>query len=138
MAAAKATPQEATVPLNTSDDVVLFRQRVRSLAVDLGFSLLDQTKLVTAASEIGRNALIYGGGGEAVIQPVSNGTRLGLRVCVSDRGPGIADIDAALRPGFSTGSGLGLGLSGTRRLVHEFDIRSDVGDGTVVSILRWR
>lgn len=126
------------VPLHRGGDVGVFRQRVRALAIELGFSLLDQTKVVTAASEIGRNAITYAGGGEAHIQAVADGAKRGLRVCVTDHGPGIANIEDALRPGFSSGTGLGLGLSGTRRLVHHFDIRSEVGKGTVVSFVRWR
>jgi len=106
--------------------------------VSLSFSLLDQTKIVTAASELGRNAVTYGGGGEAVIETARDGSRIGLVLTVTDHGPGIASVDDAMRAGFSTGSGLGLGLSGTRRLVHEFDLRSTVGQGTVVRIVRWK
>jgi serine/threonine-protein kinase RsbT len=106
--------------------------------VSLSFSLLDQTKIVTAASELGRNAVTYGGGGDAVIETAREGSRVGLVLTVTDHGPGIANIDDALRPGFTTGAGLGLGLSGTRRLVDEFDLRSKIGEGTVVRILRWK
>lgn len=127
-----------TILLRGHDDVVVVRHRVREHAVALGFSLLDQTKIVTAASELGRNTVIYGGGGEAVIEPVDQGGRIGLALTFRDRGPGIANLDDALRPGFTTGTGLGLGLSGTRRLVHDFDIRSEVGHGTVVRVMRWR
>lgn len=118
--------------------MVVVRQRVREHAVALGFSLLDQTKIVTAASELGRNAVIYGGGGEALIEPLERDGRAGLALTFTDSGPGIASIEDALRPGFTTGTGLGLGLSGTRRLVHEFEIQSERGRGTVVRIVRWR
>lgn len=127
-----------TVPLRTQEDVVVLRQRVREQAVGLKFSLLDQTKFVTAASELGRNAVTYAGGGEAIIEPSFNGGRVGLVLTVIDHGPGIPNIENAMRPGFSTGGGLGLGLSGTRRLVDEFDLRSEVGQGTVVRIARWK
>lgn len=130
--------QRVAIALHTQDDVVVFRQRVRAMAVELGFSLLDQTKLVTAASEIGRNAVIYAGGGEAVLEGLGDGLRRGLVVTVVDKGPGIVSIEDALRPGYSTGTGLGLGLSGARRLVHEFQLDSAPGKGTTVRILRWR
>ncbi len=127
-----------TVVLRSSEDVVLLRQRVREGAVQLQFSLLDQTKIVTAASELGRNAVNYAGGGEATIEDCTNGGRKGLVLTVVDHGPGIPSIDDAMRPGFSTGGGLGLGLSGTRRLVDEFDIKSVVGSGTTVRIVQWK
>ena len=130
--------ERLTVRLRSQEDVVTLRQRVREQAVGLRFSLLDQTKIVTAASELGRNAVTYGGGGEAIIEHFRNGGREGLRLTVVDHGPGIPNIDEAMRAGFSTGSGLGLGLSGTRRLVDEFDLRSQVGEGTTVRIVRWR
>lgn len=130
--------ERVNVSLRTQEDVVLLRHRVREQAVSLSFGLLDQTKIVTAASELGRNAVTYGGGGEAVIEAARNGSRLGLVLTVTDHGPGIANIEDAMRAGFSTGSGLGLGLSGTRRLVDEFDLRSTVGQGTVVRIVRWK
>lgn len=130
--------ERLTVALRTHEDVVLLRHRVREHAVSLSFSLLDQTKIVTAASELGRNAVTYGGGGEAVIESARDGSRIGLVLTVLDHGPGIANLDEAMRAGFSTGTGLGLGLSGTRRLVHEFDLRSTVGQGTVVRIVRWK
>jgi serine/threonine-protein kinase RsbT len=126
------------VVLRTQEDVVLLRHRVREQAVSLSFGLLDQTKIVTAASELGRNAVTYGGGGEAVIEAARDGSRLGLVLTVTDHGPGIANVEDAMRAGFSTGSGLGLGLSGARRLVDEFDLRSMVGKGTVVRIVRWK
>ncbi|GAC1473555.1 MAG: ATP-binding protein [Candidatus Dormibacteraceae bacterium] len=117
---------------------MILRHRVREQAVSLAFTLLDQTKIVTAASELGRNAVTYGGGGEAVIEAARDGSRVGIVLTVSDHGPGIANIEDAMRAGFTTGSGLGLGLSGTRRLVNEFDLRSTVGQGTVVRIVRWK
>jgi serine/threonine-protein kinase RsbT len=126
------------VVIARSEDVVLVRQRVRHWAVDLGFSLVDQTKLVTAASELARNTLQYGGGGHAVIEALANGTRRGVRVTFEDEGPGIADVESALKDGFTTGGGLGLGLGGARRLSNEFAIRSSPGAGTRVTIARWK
>jgi len=131
-------PERLIVPLRAQEDVVLLRHRVREQAVGLTFSLLDQTKIVTAASELGRNAVTYGGGGEAVIEAARDGSRVGLVLTVTDHGPGIANVEDAMRAGFTTGTGLGLGLSGTRRLVDEFDLRSTVGEGTVVRIVRWK
>jgi serine/threonine-protein kinase RsbT len=127
-----------TITLRSQEDVVILRHRVREQAVGLNFSLLDQTKIVTAASELGRNAVTYGGGGEAIVEPSRDGSRVGLVLTVIDHGPGIPNIEDAMRAGFSTGSGLGLGLSGTRRLVDEFELRSEVGQGTIVRIVRWR
>jgi serine/threonine-protein kinase RsbT len=127
-----------TLPLASEQDVVRVRQEVRSQATALGFSLVDQTKLVTAASELGRNTLVHGGGGEVRVELVENGVRRGLRLTFSDRGPGIADVERALQDGFSTGSGLGLGLGGARRLVNDFSIESRVGEGTTVVIMRWK
>jgi len=126
------------LPLKTSNDVVLARQKVRQWAVDLRFSLVDQTKLVTAASELGPNALDHGKGGQMTIESLVNGTKSGLRLIFEDQGPGIADIDQALKDGFTTGSGMGLGLGGSKRLVNEFSIESQVGKGTKISIARWR
>ena len=127
-----------TIALRSQEDVVILRQRVREQAVGLSFSLLDQTKIVTAASELGRNAVTYGGGGEAIIEPSLEGPRVGLVLTVIDHGPGIPNVADAMRAGFTTGSGLGLGLSGTRRLVDEFELRSEVGQGTIVRIVRWK
>jgi serine/threonine-protein kinase RsbT len=124
--------------LKTGEDVVRLRQAVRERAVAVGLSLVDQTKIVTAASEIGRNTVQYGGGGIARIAIVANGTRRGLRLEFSDHGPGIADIAQALQDGFTTGGGLGLGLSGAKRLCDEFHIESEVGKGTRVSLVRWK
>lgn len=133
-----AASERVTVALRTQEDVVSLRHRVREQAVVLRFSLLDQTKIVTAASELARNAVIYGGGGEAIIETSLNNGRDGLTLTVIDHGPGIPNVQDAMRPGFSTGGGLGLGLSGTRRLVDEFELHSEVGKGTSVRIVRWK
>jgi serine/threonine-protein kinase RsbT len=127
-----------TLPLTSSEHVVIVRQAVRQRAIELGFSLVDQTKIVTAASELGRNTMLHGGGGLATIETVSEGTRRGLRLTFEDRGPGIADIQQALKDGFSTAGGLGLGLSGAKRLSNEFSIHSKPGEGTRVIITRWK
>jgi serine/threonine-protein kinase RsbT len=119
-------------------DVVKVRQAVRALAVESKFSLVDQTKVVTAASELGRNLLIYGGGGEVRMELLENGARRGLRVVFEDHGPGIPDVDMALRDGYTTGTGMGLGLGGARRLVNEFEIVSKPAEGTRVTITKWR
>jgi serine/threonine-protein kinase RsbT len=126
------------MPLKNEHDIVLSRQTVRRLAVEAGFSLVDQTKLVTAASELGRNALIYGGGGELKWSTLLKGSKRGVRLMFEDRGPGIPDIEQALTDGWSSGSGLGLGLTGARRLVNEFELESKVGVGTRVTITRWK
>ena len=125
-------------PIRSSEDVVRVRQLVRSRAVAQGFSLVDQTKLVTAASELARNTLEYGGGGEVSIEVLNDGPRKGVRLTFSDQGPGIADLDLALKDGFTTGGGLGLGLGGARRLSNEFSLESKPGEGTRVAITRWR
>ena len=127
-----------TRPIRASEDVVQARQAVRAWAVEGGFSLVDQTKIVTAASELARNTLIYGGGGTMRLEAVSAGARRGLRLVFEDKGPGIEDIERAMRDGFTTGTGLGLGLSGAKRLSNEFEIQSAVGEGTRVTIVRWR
>ena len=126
------------VPIGASGDIVTVRQLVRSRAIDAGFSLVDQTKIVTAASELARNALDYGGGGSVTIESVDEGSRKGLRLTFEDSGPGIPDIELALRDGYTTGRGLGLGLSGARRLVNEFQLHSTPGEGTRVTVTRWR
>jgi serine/threonine-protein kinase RsbT len=131
-----ATAAES-LPIVTSDDVVIVRQRVRELAVMLGFRLVDQTKLVTAASELARNTLQHGLGGHVQIVPLLDGSKKGLRLAFEDQGPGIPDIDRALTDGFTTGGGLGLGLGGSRRLCNEFSIDSQPGRGTRVTIARW-
>lgn len=127
-----------SIPIRSQEDVVAVRQRVRAIAAEEGFRLVDQTKLVTAASELARNTFIYGGGGAGIIEIVENGGKKGLRVTFEDRGPGIADIALAMKDGYTTGGGLGLGLSGAKRLSNEFEIASSPGEGTRVSILRWR
>ena len=124
--------------LRSSSDVVAVRQTVRTWAVEAGFSLVDQTKMVTAASELARNTVDYGGGGTASLELITEGSRRGLRVAFEDHGPGIADIDKALTDHFTTGNGLGLGLGGARRLVNEFNISSRLGEGTRVVITRWK
>jgi serine/threonine-protein kinase RsbT len=126
------------LPLKNSNDVVFARQKVRHWAVELRFSLVDQTKLVTAASELARNALDHGKGGEMTIETLANGTKSGLRLIFEDHGPGIPDIDQALKDGFTTGSGMGLGLGGSKRLVNEFSIESEVGKGTRITVARWK
>jgi len=125
-------------PIQSSDDVVRVRQLVRQWANEAKFSLVDQTKLVTATSELARNTLEHGGGGCVRIELVENGARRGIRLAFEDNGPGIPDIQLALRDGYTTGSGMGLGLSGSKRLVNEFDIKSEVGRGTTVTIVRWK
>ena len=127
-----------THPIRASEDIVAVRQAVRQRAVELGFNLVDQTKIVTASSELARNALTYGGGGRLLLETVQNGSRAGLRLIFEDEGPGIADVHQALKDGFTSGSGLGLGLGGAKRLSHEFEIQSDVGRGTRVTIVRWK
>ena len=124
--------------IHSSEDVVRVRQLARERAIAQGFSLVDQTKLVTAASELARNTLEYGGGGEVLIEILTDGIRKGVRLTFSDQGPGIVDLDLALKDGYTTGGGLGLGLSGARRLSNEFSIDSKPGEGTRVAITRWR
>ena len=124
--------------LNNSNDVLIARQKVRLWATELRFSLVDQTKLVTAASELARNALEHGKGGVMTLESLVNGAKSGLRLVFEDKGPGIPDIDLALKDGFTSGSGLGLGLGGSKRLVNEFSIESEVGKGTKVTAIRWR
>lgn len=124
--------------LRSASDVVIVRQIVRKWAIEAGFSLVDQTKMVTAASELARNTIDYGGGGLARVELLNEGARRGLRVAFEDQGPGIPDIQQALTDHYTTGNGLGLGLGGAKRLVNEFDIRSRVGEGTRVVITRWK
>jgi serine/threonine-protein kinase RsbT len=130
--------KDETLAIGSGDDVVKVRQAVRARAVEIAFSLVDQTKIITAASEIARNTLDYGGGGTARIQIVSNGVRRGVRLVFEDKGPGIADLGLAMTDGFTTGAGLGLGLSGAKRLCNEFDIVSKTGEGTTVTLARWK
>lgn len=124
--------------MSTSDDVVRVRQAVRTHAVKAGFSLVDQTKIVTAASEIARNTVDYGGGGTLLIELLREGARRGLKLTFADQGPGIPDIERAMTDGYTSGSGLGLGLSGAKRLCNEFAINSTPGSGTIVTLARWR
>ena len=125
------------IEVGTDQDVVRVRQLVRTVAVSVKLSLVDQTKLVTAASELARNTLVYGGGGTVEVDRVDNGRRQGIRIVFSDRGPGIADLDLALTDGYTTGRGLGLGLSGARRLVDEFVIDTAIGQGTTITVTKW-
>ena len=127
-----------TLPIKDSSDVVFVRQRVRVWATNLKLSLVDQTKIVTAASELGRNTLEHGGGGELEIAEVIDGVRRGIRLSFSDKGPGIADIKQALTDGFTSKHGMGLGLGGSKRLMNEFDIKSAPGEGTTVTVTRWK
>jgi serine/threonine-protein kinase RsbT len=126
------------LPIQSGDDVVRVRQRVRVLAAESGLSLVDQTKVITAASELARNALVHGGGGLARVEVVRSGNgKSGVRIGFSDEGPGIPDLDLALTDGWTTGDGMGLGLSGARRLVDEFELTSKVGGGTSVVVVKW-
>jgi serine/threonine-protein kinase RsbT len=126
-----------TIPVVSEPDMVVVRRRVREVAGQAGLSLVDQTKLVTAASELARNTLIYGGGGTMQLESL-NGPRTGVRLIFVDKGPGIPDLELALRDGYTTGTGLGLGLGGSKRLVNEFEIESKPGEGTRVAVTRWK
>jgi serine/threonine-protein kinase RsbT len=130
--------REEALELRSAEDIVRARQLARSWAVAMGFSLVDQTKIVTAASELARNTVEYGGGGRLRLRWLVNSNRVGLQMDFMDEGPGIADVELAMKDGFSTGTGLGLGLSGTRRLMSEFTIDSRPGAGTRVSAIKWR
>jgi serine/threonine-protein kinase RsbT len=127
-----------SLPLRSEQDIVHARQAVRKLSQELAFSIVDQTKIVTAASELARNTLIYGGGGVLEWAVLLEGARKGLRLQFSDTGPGISDLALAMKDGWTSGSGLGMGLSGAKRLVNDFDIWSEVGKGTRVTITRWK
>jgi serine/threonine-protein kinase RsbT len=127
-----------SLPVQSSEDIVLVRQRVRARAIQEGFGLVDQTKLVTAASELARNTMTYGGGGTVLIEALNHGGRRGLKITFEDKGPGIADIETAMKDGYTSGTGLGLGLSGAKRLSNEFEIASRPGEGTRVTIIRWK
>lgn len=133
-----ATTRTERVAIRSSEDVVQVRQQTRVFAIAAGLSLVDQTKIITAASELARNTLDYAGGGEVCVEVIEQGGRFGVRLAFEDRGPGIPDIEAALKDGFTTGSGLGLGLGGARRLANEFSIESNPGVGTKVTIARWK
>lgn len=130
--------KEQQFPLVSSEDVVLIRQAVRLWALERGFGLVDQTKLVTAASELARSTVTYGGGGIARIEAITDGPRRGMRVTFEDNGPGIANVEQAMKDGFTTGSGLGLGLGGAKRLTQDFGIQTAPGQGTRVWFIRWR
>jgi serine/threonine-protein kinase RsbT len=132
-----AVVSSESMPLVSEPDIVSARRRVREVAAQLGFSLVDQTKVVTAASELARNTLIHGKGGAMELATL-NGPRVGLRLTFQDQGPGIPDIQLALRDGFTTGSGLGLGLGGAKRLVNEFEVISKTGEGTRITATRWK
>ncbi|MDB5962583.1 MAG: anti-sigma regulatory factor [Massilia sp.] len=132
------TAQHTVLPLTSDEHVVALRRLVREVALSLKLSLVDQTKLVTAASELARNTIKYGGGGEAHVVELDDGFRRGVLLVFADDGPGIADVDLALTDGYTTGGGLGLGLSGARRLVDEFDIDTRAGEGTAVAIAKWK
>ncbi len=133
-----ATLRDETFSIRSSDDVVKIRQITRELALAQAFSLVDQTKIVTAASELARNTLEHGGGGEARLEALQEGNRRGVRLTFVDQGPGIPDLNKALTDGFTTGNGMGLGLSGSKRLVNDFEIHSEAGKGTRVMIARWK
>lgn len=126
------------MPIRSAQDLVLVRQAVRTWSADLKFSLVEQTKMVTAASELARNTLDYGKGGQIILQVVQEGIRRGLRLSFEDKGPGIPDIELALRDGYTSGGGMGLGLGGAKRLVNDFEIISKVGEGTRVTVTRWK
>jgi serine/threonine-protein kinase RsbT len=133
-----AVQRSDELPLHSDEDVVRARQAVRQWAIEQGFSLVDQTKIVTAASELARNTVVHGAGGSVRLEAFNDGARRGLRMVFQDRGPGIPDVDLALKDGYTTGSGLGLGLGGARRLMNEFQISSLPGEGTTVTAVRWR
>jgi serine/threonine-protein kinase RsbT len=126
------------MPLLGERDIVMCRQTVRKLTQQVKFSLVDQTKMITAASELSRNTVVYGGGGEMRWEIVQEGLRTGVRLAFEDKGPGIPDIDLALTDGWTSGTGMGVGLSGSRRLVNDFDLRTAPGEGTCVTIARWK
>ena len=127
-----------TFPIKSSNDVVRVRQLVRTWAEELKFSLVDQTKIVTATSELARNTLEHGGGGQMTAQMVESGLKKGIKLTFEDHGPGITNIELALKGGYTSAGGMGLGLSGSKRLVNEFEIKSESGRGTTVTIIRWK
>lgn len=133
-----AVENTGEIPLRSEEDIVASRQAVRQLTQALKFSLVDQTKMITAASELSRNALVHGGGGRMRWRVIDEVTRRGLRLHFEDTGPGIPDLQLALKDGWTSGNGMGLGLPGSKRLVHEFEIESAPGQGTRVSITRWK
>jgi serine/threonine-protein kinase RsbT len=127
-----------TLEVQSSTDIVLIRQAVRNWTAELGFSLVDQTKMITAASELARNSLEYGGGGRVIFESLQLVSKRGLRLTFEDHGPGIPDIGLAMKDGYTSGKGMGLGLGGAKRLVNEFELQSTVGEGTRVTITRWK
>ena len=131
-------PPSGSMPIRAEADIVMSRQQVRKLTQQLKFSLVDQTKMITAARELSRNTLVYGGSGDMRWETLTAGARVGLRLAFEDKGPGIADLELALTDGWTSGKGMGVGLSGSRRLVNEFDIQTAVGEGTCVTITRWK
>ena len=133
-----AVLRDELIGLRSMDDIIKARQLVRDCAIFQGLSLVDQTKIVTAASELARNTLVHGGGGDMRLQALNDGPRRGVKVIFADRGPGIPDLELAMKDGYTTRGGLGLGLSGSKRLVNEFSIESQSGQGTTVSIVRWK
>ena len=133
-----ATLRDEVVKIRASEDIVRVRQIVREWSIAQKFSLVEQTNMITAASELARNTLEHGGGGEVRLEALNDGAKLGLRLTFSDAGPGIADVEQALKDGYSTGTGMGLGLSGSKRLVNDFKIQSHPGKGTTVIIARWK
>ena len=132
------TIKSESISVTVASDVVILRQKVCAWTTELKFSLVDQTKMITASSELARNTVDHGGGGTCLMEIVSNGARTGLRLTFEDHGPGIPDIDLALKDGYTTGAGMGLGLSGSKRLVNEFQIASKVGEGTRICVIRWK
>lgn len=132
------TLQTEKLMVRTTDDIVNVRQTVRKIAINTGFNLVDQTKIITAASELARNTVIYGGGGVLKIEILTNGNRSGVKLVFEDEGPGIADLELALKDGYTSGQGLGMGLGGARRLSNEFEIDSKPGKGTRVAITKWK
>jgi len=138
MRSAMRVLSSVVMPVTSSEDIVVVRTAVRKQSVSLGFNLVDQTKLVTASSELARNTLDYGGGGTARIEVIDDGRRAGIRVTFEDQGPGIPDAALALSDGYTSGHGMGLGLGGAKRLCQDFELRSAPGEGTVVSIARWK
>ncbi|AWT44471.1 MULTISPECIES: anti-sigma regulatory factor [Streptomyces] len=137
MAEEPRPPASISLPIDTDADLARIRQQVRQAATDLGFGLVQQTKLITAASELARNTLVHGGGGVVEITRLHEGHRTGLRLCFVDHGPGIRDVDLAMTDGYTSGGGLGLGLSGSKRLVHEFALDTEPGRGTTVTVVAW-
>lgn len=132
------TTKRLTAPIRSNDDIIRVRRAARDFLEERKFSLIDQTKMITAASELARNILLYAGEGSVEIEGIEEGGRVGVKMTFRDQGPGISDIEQAMHDGFTTGNGLGLGLGGSKRLVNEFEIESTPGKGTRVSILRWK